>query len=129
MLLLALTDQFEDEVADAVTAGAARCCPAPAATSTSGPTTRASSASGGPRPSSSKGGPGSGYVAYELLREAMGWYEKAEALRPAGNDDALLRWNTCVRHPRAPSGSRPRPRRELRAVARVTPGERRGLRP
>jgi hypothetical protein len=27
----------------------------------------------------------------------MGWYEKAEAIRPAGNDDAILRWNTCAR--------------------------------
>jgi hypothetical protein len=27
----------------------------------------------------------------------MNWYEKAEAIRPAGNDDALLRWNTCAR--------------------------------
>ena len=27
----------------------------------------------------------------------MSWYEKAEALRPAGNDDALLRWNACAR--------------------------------
>lgn len=43
------------------------------------------------------GGPGSGYVAYEGLREAMGWYDKAEALRPPGNDDATLRWNTCAR--------------------------------
>jgi hypothetical protein len=40
---------------------------------------------------------GAGYVAYELLHEAMGWYQKAEVIRPAGNDDALLRWNTCVR--------------------------------
>ena len=31
------------------------------------------------------------------LAEAMDWYEKAEALRPAGNDDAILRWNTCAR--------------------------------
>ena len=23
--------------------------------------------------------------------------EKAEAIRPPGNDDALLRWNTCAR--------------------------------
>ncbi len=40
-----------------------------------------------------------GYIhdAYEGLREAMTWYEKAEAIRPAGNDDALLRWNTCAR--------------------------------
>jgi hypothetical protein len=41
--------------------------------------------------------PGAGFVAYEWLREAMSWYEKAEALRPAGNDDAVLRWNTCAR--------------------------------
>ena len=27
----------------------------------------------------------------------MDWFERAEAVRPAGNDDALLRWNTCVR--------------------------------
>lgn len=44
-----------------------------------------------------RGGPGSSSMAYEGFREAMGWYEKAEALRPAGNDDAVLRWNTCVR--------------------------------
>jgi len=42
-------------------------------------------------------GPGSGFAAYQLLREAMAWYEKAEAIRPAGNDDALLRWNACAR--------------------------------
>ena len=35
--------------------------------------------------------------AYDLFREAMECYEKAEAVRPAGNDDALLRWNTCAR--------------------------------
>jgi hypothetical protein len=35
--------------------------------------------------------------AYEWLREAMTWYERAEAIRPAGNDDALLRWNACAR--------------------------------
>jgi tetratricopeptide (TPR) repeat protein len=44
-----------------------------------------------------QGGPGSGYVAYDLFREAMDWYEKAEKLRPAGNDNAILRWNTCAR--------------------------------
>jgi hypothetical protein len=27
----------------------------------------------------------------------MTWYEKAEAARPAGNDDAILRWNACLR--------------------------------
>ncbi|MDQ2659601.1 MAG: hypothetical protein M3Y03_04200 [Verrucomicrobiota bacterium] len=35
--------------------------------------------------------------AYDLFREAMEFYEKAEAIRPSGNDDALLRWNTCAR--------------------------------
>jgi hypothetical protein len=45
----------------------------------------------------SQGTPGSRYYAYDGFREAMGWFEKAEALRSAGNDDALLRWNTCAR--------------------------------
>ena len=40
---------------------------------------------------------GSRHAAYDSFREAMDWYEKAEALRPAGNDDALLRWNACAR--------------------------------
>ena len=41
--------------------------------------------------------PGSGEAAYYWLREAMSWYERAEARRPAGNDEAILRWNTCAR--------------------------------
>lgn len=40
---------------------------------------------------------GAGHVAHDLLRHAMEYYEAAEALRPAGNDDAILRWNTCAR--------------------------------
>ena len=43
------------------------------------------------------GTPRSGEMAYHWLREAMSWYEKAEALRPTGNDEAILRWNTCGR--------------------------------
>ena len=43
------------------------------------------------------GAPGCGPRAYEWLREAMHWYEKAEAIRPKANDDALLRWNACAR--------------------------------
>jgi hypothetical protein len=43
------------------------------------------------------GTPRSGEMAYHWLREAMSWYEKAEALRPVGNDEAILRWNTCGR--------------------------------
>lgn len=44
-----------------------------------------------------QGGPGSDVHAYEFLREAMDTYERAEAIRPPRNDDALLRWNACVR--------------------------------
>lgn len=35
--------------------------------------------------------------AFEWLSDAMEWYEKAESIRPAENDDAILRWNTCAR--------------------------------
>jgi hypothetical protein len=41
--------------------------------------------------------PGGAAIAYNLLREAMQCYEKAETMRPADNDEALLRWNTCAR--------------------------------
>jgi tetratricopeptide (TPR) repeat protein len=42
-------------------------------------------------------GLGSGHIAYDLLRRAMEKFEQAAAIRPEGNDDAILRWNTCVR--------------------------------
>ena len=41
--------------------------------------------------------PGSHAMAWLNFRDAMEAYEKAAALAPAGNDDAVLRWNTCVR--------------------------------
>jgi hypothetical protein len=41
--------------------------------------------------------PGSGAIAYQWLAEARGFYEQAEAIRPHGNDDVLLRWNACAR--------------------------------
>lgn len=41
--------------------------------------------------------PGSSFDAYEWLGEAMDFFQKAEAIRPTGNDDAILRWNTCAR--------------------------------
>jgi hypothetical protein len=43
------------------------------------------------------GAPKSGEMAYQWLREAMSWYEKAESQRSSGNDEAILRWNTCGR--------------------------------
>ena len=45
----------------------------------------------------SKGSLGSESTAYEFFRQAMNWFEKAEAMRPSGNDDAILRWNGCAR--------------------------------
>src|SRR5207249_1774909 len=53
--------------------------------------------------------PGAGGMVYDLLSQARGWYERAEAIRPPGNDDARLRWNACIRlaqrHPEvAPTG-------------------------
>jgi hypothetical protein len=44
-----------------------------------------------------QGAPGSEGAAYSWLRQAMHWYEQAEAIRPPENDDAMLRWNTCAR--------------------------------
>lgn len=36
--------------------------------------------------------------AYDWLVKALRCYDEAERLRAPGNDDALLRWNTCVRY-------------------------------
>jgi hypothetical protein len=44
-----------------------------------------------------RGGPGRSIPAGGWLREAMHQYEQAEAERPAGNDEARLRWNACAR--------------------------------
>jgi len=52
--------------------------------------------------------PGAAAMVYDALREAMECYERAEPLRPAGNDDALLRYNACVRILRANPGVVPR---------------------
>jgi hypothetical protein len=55
------------------------------------------------------GAPGSGEMAYQWLRDAMSWYETAESRRPPGNDESILRWNTCVRllarHPQLKPGT------------------------
>jgi hypothetical protein len=44
-----------------------------------------------------QGRPSSASAAYHALRKAMELYEVAEAARTPGNDDAILRWNTCAR--------------------------------
>ena len=47
-------------------------------------------------------------MAFDWVETALGWYEKAEAMRPAGNDEAILRWNTCVRMLERHPGMKPR---------------------
>ena len=42
-------------------------------------------------------GHGSSTYVYDWLVKALHLFEEAERLRPAGNDDAILRWNACVR--------------------------------
>ncbi len=44
-----------------------------------------------------RGDPGAERQCYEGLRKAMTYFERAERIRPSGNDDAILRWNTCAR--------------------------------
>lgn len=34
---------------------------------------------------------------WEYFREAMQWYAQAQTRRPENNDDAILRWNACLR--------------------------------
>jgi len=37
------------------------------------------------------------YIAYDYYREAMSLFEEAEKIQPKDNQDAVLRWNACVR--------------------------------
>jgi|SRR5579863_3522765 len=48
-----------------------------------------------------RGGPHSRHQAYDWFQRALSHYDEAAAVRPHGNDDAILRWNTCVRILRA----------------------------
>ena len=41
--------------------------------------------------------PGSHRYVYDWIVQALGLFEEAERLRAADNDDAILRWNACVR--------------------------------
>jgi hypothetical protein len=36
-------------------------------------------------------------MAFESIDRAFGWYAKADSLKAVGNDEAILRWNACVR--------------------------------
>jgi hypothetical protein len=43
------------------------------------------------------GTPRSGGRAFEWLSQAMRCFDEADAMRPANNEDARLRWNACAR--------------------------------
>jgi len=43
------------------------------------------------------GAPGGASAAYHALRAAMSLFEEAAHFSPPGNEDAILRWNTCAR--------------------------------
>ena len=59
---------------------------------------------------------GAAAAAYHELRKAMECYERAEAVRPPGNDDAILRWNTCVRIIMRNREVRPLPHEEFQPI-------------
>ncbi|MFC4874194.1 hypothetical protein [Negadavirga shengliensis] len=44
-----------------------------------------------------RGGFGSNFDAYDWIQEAMEAFENAASCRPSGNDEAILRYNACVR--------------------------------
>jgi tetratricopeptide (TPR) repeat protein len=56
-----------------------------------------------------QGSPNSSFTAYDSFRRAMECYDSAQSLRPSGNDDAILRWNCCVRTLMQNQNLRPRP--------------------
>lgn len=45
------------------------------------------------------------HTVFPILEEAMEHFEEAAQIRPGGNDDAILRWNRCVRLLRSRIGS------------------------
>jgi hypothetical protein len=62
------------------------------------------------------GRPGGAAAAYHELREAMKCYERAEAIRPPGNEDAILRWNTCARMIMRDEAIRPLPYEQFEPI-------------
>jgi hypothetical protein len=56
-----------------------------------------------------KGAPNASFSAHDAFIQAMRCYEMAIDLRPQGNDDAILRWNTCARILMRNPNLRPKP--------------------
>jgi hypothetical protein len=95
MLILALTDQFQDHAAGSVPRAQealAELEDAYERTYYSGLICERRA-----RAHIARGGHGAHAAAREWIKDALTHYAEAERLRPAGNDDAILRWNACVR--------------------------------
>jgi hypothetical protein len=98
-LLLALTDQFEENLGPA--AAAARTVLSRITDDYSRLYHTGIACERRAKAHLKRGGPHSRHLAYEWFQRALENYDQAAAQRPAGNDDAILRWNTCVRILRA----------------------------
>jgi hypothetical protein len=95
VLLLALTDQFEDPVPDALRRAQALVPKLPDAY------TRAYYAGivceRQAKAMLKQTGPRGRFATHDWLHKAMSHFAEAEQRRPEGNDDAILRWNSCAR--------------------------------
>lgn len=93
MMILAITDQFRDEGTAAHVGRAERLVPA-----LHDPYTQAYyGAIINERRARAALDAGRATMAYEWLLGALHGFDRAIRLRPVGNDDAVLRWNACVR--------------------------------
>lgn len=107
VLVLALTDQFGDETADR--ARRARDLLPGLRDEYKRAYYRGIIAERAGKAQMRRGAPGASAMAYDAFIDAMHWFERAEALRPTGNDEAILRWNTCARLLDAHASLRPMP--------------------
>ncbi len=53
--------------------------------------------------------PAPGYVVHDWFSRALALFEKAEVIRPPGDDSAILRWNACTRIMKRHPEIRPKP--------------------
>lgn len=94
-LLLAITDQFSDDLTDGVSRARAvlpRLTDAYERTYYAGIIAERRALA-----QLHRGTLGATEIASHGFHEAMRYYERAEQMRPAGNDQSILRWNTCAR--------------------------------
>ena len=118
VLLLSITDQFPDELGDAAATGARS--PASPTRRIQARVLRRDHLRASRESAATSVDAGSGSMAYESFREAMEWYEKAEAMRAGGK----RRGDSALEHVRA----RARVRRSSQAAAgRAVRARARGL--